>query len=118
VNVFSTDIKRTPSAYSMMLLGFDFAIGPSFEIVIAGNPVKEDTRQMIEQIRKKFIPRKVVLLRGTHEQSKAITELAPYTKFHEPLNEKATAHVCIDHNCKLPTTDLNRMMELLGEEIH
>ena len=115
---FSADIKRAPSAYSLMMIGLDFAIGPSFEIVIAGDPEKEDTREMINQVRKTFIPRKVVLLRGTEEQSKAITELAPFTKFHEPLQGKATAHVCVDHNCKLPTTELSRMMELLDEEIH
>jgi len=116
--VFSSEIKRAPSAFSMMLLALDFAIGPSFEIVVAGNPESEDTRDMIQQIRGKFIPRKVVLLRGTKDQSRAITELAPFTKFHEPLEGKATAHVCIDHNCKLPTTDLKRMMELIGEETH
>ena len=115
---FSTDIQQAPSAYSMMMLGLDFAIGPSFEIVIAGNPEMDDTREMIEQVRKNFIPRKVVLLRGTQAQSKAITALAPFTKFHEPLNDKATAHVCVDHNCKLPTTELSRMMELLDEELH
>jgi len=115
---FSMEIKRAPSAYSMMLLGLDFAIGPSFEIVIAGDPQMDDTRKMIEQVRKNFIPRKVVLLRGTPEQSKAITKLAPFTKFHEPIQNKATAHVCVDHNCKLPTTELSRMMELLDEEIY
>ncbi|MGY5860102.1 MAG: thioredoxin domain-containing protein [Candidatus Thorarchaeota archaeon] len=115
---FSNEIKRAPSAFSMMLLALDFAIGPSFEIVVAGNPENEDTQEMIQQIRGKFIPRKVVLLRGTEEQSQAVTELAPFTKFHEPLDGKATAHVCIDHNCKLPTTDLKRMMELIGEELH
>jgi len=115
---FSNEIKRSPSAFSMMLLALDFAIGPSYEIVVAGNPENDVTREMIQQIRGKFIPRKVVLLRGTEEQSQAVTELAPFTKFHEPFGGKATAHVCIDHNCKLPTTDLKRMMELLGEEAH
>ena len=115
VRVFSLDIKRAPSAHSMMMLGFDFAIGPSFEIVIAGNPEMEDTREMIRQVRKNFIPRKVVLLRGTLELSKAITKLAPFTKFHEPIKGRATAHVCVDHNCKLPTTELSQMMRLLDE---
>jgi uncharacterized protein YyaL (SSP411 family) len=115
---FSNEIKRAPSAFSMMLLALDFAIGPSFEIVIAGNPDNDDTQEMIDTVRRNFIPRKVVLFRGTEEQSKAITELAPFTKFHEPMAGKATAHVCIDHNCKLPTTDPKRMLELLGELNH
>ncbi len=115
---FSSDINQSHSAFSMMLVGLDFAIGPSYEIVIAGKPENDDTREMLNQIRKNFIPRKIVLLRGTEKQSQTITELAPFTKFHEPLNGKATAHVCVDHNCKLPTTDLAKMMKLLGEELH
>lgn len=115
---FSGDINRSHSAFSMMLVGLDFALGPSFEIVIAGKPENDDTRAMLEQIRKNFIPRKIVLLRGTENQSQAITELAPFTKYHEPVQDKATAHVCVDHNCKLPTTDLVMMMKLLGEELH
>ncbi|MHA1930803.1 MAG: thioredoxin domain-containing protein, partial [Candidatus Thorarchaeota archaeon] len=115
---FSSDINRSHSAFSMMLVGLDFAIGPSFEIVIAGKPENDDTREMLDQIRKNFIPRKIVLLRGTEKQSQTITELAPFTKYHEPLNGNATAHVCVDHNCKLPTTDLAKMMKLLGEELH
>jgi uncharacterized protein YyaL (SSP411 family) len=115
---FSDEIKRTPSAFSMMLLALDFAIGPSFEIVVAGKPENEGTHEMLQKLRGKFIPRKVVILRGSEEQSQMITELAPFTKFHEPIQGKATAHVCIDHNCKLPTTDVKRMMELLGEDNH
>ncbi len=112
---FSDEIVRIPSAYSMMLLGLDFVLGPSFEIVIAGNPENDDTNEMIDMLRKSFIPRKILLLRGTDSQRQTISELAPFTKFHESLNGKATAHVCIDHNCKLPTTDVKQMMELLGE---
>ncbi|MHA1864748.1 MAG: thioredoxin domain-containing protein, partial [Candidatus Thorarchaeota archaeon] len=115
---FSSDINRSHSAFSMMLVGLDFALGPSFEIVIAGKPENDDTHAMLDQIRKNFIPRKIVLLRGTENQSRAITELAPFTKYHEPVQGKATAHVCIDHNCKLPTTDLVMMMKLIGEELH
>ncbi len=115
---FSSDINRSHSAFSMMLVGLDFALGPSFEIVIAGKPENDDTREMLDQIRKNFIPRKIVLLRGTEKQSRAITELAPFTKYHEPLHGKATAHICVDHNCKLPTTDLVNMMKLIGEEFH
>lgn len=115
---FSSDINRAHSAFSMMLVGLDFALGPSFEIVIAGKPENDDTREMLDQIRKNFIPRKIVLLRGTEKQSRTIAELAPFTKYHEPLRGKATAHICVEHNCKLPTTDLDKMMELLGEELH
>ncbi len=116
--VFAPEVKGVPNAYTMMLIGLDFSLGPSFEVVIAGNPDNEDTKEMLLQIQGKFIPRKVVLLRGTKEQSQTITELAPFSKYHEPFGGKATAHVCVDHNCRLPTTDVSKMIELLGENSH
>ncbi|MHA2161345.1 MAG: thioredoxin domain-containing protein [Candidatus Thorarchaeota archaeon] len=113
VDFFSSDISRAHTGFSMMLLAVDFAIGPSYEIVIAGDQDSEDTKAMIKAIREEFIPNKVVLLRGSKKQSDKITKLAPFTKFHTPMNDRATAHVCVDHNCKLPTTDMSQMLLML-----
>ena len=33
----------------------DFSIGPSFEVVVAGDPVAEDTRAMLRNLRQNFI---------------------------------------------------------------
>jgi len=112
---FSTDINSAHSAFSMMLVALDFALGPSFEIVIAGKPESDDTKSMLEAIRHRFLPGKIILLRGTDSQSKALDGLAPFTKYHVPLHDKATAHVCVDHNCKLPTNSVEQMLKLLGE---
>jgi uncharacterized protein YyaL (SSP411 family) len=113
--IFAGNISMSHSAYSMMLVGLDFALGPSFEIVIAGDPEKKDTQTMIEAIRQRFLPRKVLLLRGTNFQIQILNRLAPYTKYHTSLQEKATAHVCVDFNCKLPTTSTEQMLKILGE---
>ncbi len=112
---FSADINSAHSAFSMMLVALDFALGPSFEIVIAGKPEHEDMLLMLDAIRKRFLPRKIVLLRGTESQSQLLDKLAPFTKYHLPLHDKATAHVCIDHSCKLPTNSVEQMLKLLGE---
>jgi uncharacterized protein YyaL (SSP411 family) len=112
---FSNDITMTHSSFSMMLVALDFSLGPSFEIVIAGEQDREDTQAMIEAIRQRFLPRKVILLRGTEVQTKTLNKLAPFTKYHTPLNDKSTAHVCIDYNCKLPTNSVEHMLKLLGE---
>ncbi|MDH4214091.1 MAG: thioredoxin domain-containing protein [Candidatus Thorarchaeota archaeon] len=112
---FSADINLAYSAYSMMLVALDFALGPSFEIVIAGKPENEDTQSLLEAVRQRFLPRKIIILRGTDSQSRSLDTLAPYTKYHGPLHEMATAHVCIDHNCKLPTNSVEQMLKLLGE---
>ncbi len=113
IRAFSGMIPRAYSGFSMMLTAVEFALGESFEIVIAGNPNETDTKGMITAIREQFIPNKVILMKGTKYQSDEISRLAPFAKFHDTVGGKATAHVCIDYNCKLPTNDVQKLLELL-----
>ncbi len=95
----------------MVALGF--GIGPSYEIVIVGNPEARDTKDMLEALRKHFIPNKVVLLKPDDQKSPDIIRLAEFTKDQSSIDGKATAYVCLDYACKLPTTDAEKMLELL-----
>jgi uncharacterized protein YyaL (SSP411 family) len=112
--IFSNDVTMAHSAYSMMLVALDLSLGPTFEIVIAGNPDNDDTQSMIRAIRERFLPQKVLLFRGNDSQLQALNKLAPFTKYHSPLHDKATAHICINFNCKLPTNSVEQMLKILG----
>jgi hypothetical protein len=100
----------------MMLVGLDLALGPSYELVLAGDLSSQDMQEMLKAVRSQYIPRKVLLVRGSKEQEQAITKLAPFTKYHTPVGNRATAHVCVEHNCRLPTNEVSKMLELLGVE--
>jgi uncharacterized protein YyaL (SSP411 family) len=115
LETFSNDIVRSYTGFGMMLIGLDFIQGPSYEVVIAGDPNNEDTQVMLQNLRDHYLPNMVLILRAGGEQSESITELAPFTKYYDVVNEKATAHVCINQNCKLPTNDVQKMLELLKE---
>ncbi len=91
----------------------DFGIGPSYEVVIAGNSQADDTKAMLQALRKQFIPNKVVILKPTEQNAPEITRLAEFTKYQTSRDGKATAYVCLNYNCKLPTTEINKMLELL-----
>ncbi|MCX5896296.1 MAG: hypothetical protein NTZ51_10760 [Proteobacteria bacterium] len=97
-----------------MLAAVDFGAGPAYEVVIAGTPQGNDTKEMITALRKAFVPNKIVLLRPADKTSPDITAIAPYTKNQISLNGKATAYVCRNYACSLPTTDVNKMLELLN----
>jgi uncharacterized protein YyaL (SSP411 family) len=114
IKAFSGIVPRAPSGFSMMLTALEFAQGESYEIVIAGDPDQPDTQKMLDTIREHYIPNKVILLKGTKHQSEEVSRLAPFAKFHDTVGGKATAHVCIDYNCKLPTTDTEHLLKLLG----
>ena len=112
---FSSDVERAPAALAMFLTALDFALGPSLAIVIAGDPESADTREMLDAIRRAYAPRKVVLLRPEGTETE-IAGIAPFIKDQTMLDGKATAYVCVNRACSLPTTDPQQMLELIEEK--
>ena len=112
--VFSANIKKSPSLYTQFMVALDFMLGPSYEIIIVGDTHAKDIKKMINALRKKFIPNKVVILKATESESPGITHIAEFTKFQKSVKGKATAYVCVNYQCKMPTTRVNEMLELLN----
>ena len=110
---FSQLVNQSPSAYTQLMLAVDFAIGPSYEVIIAGISGAEDTKAMMRALRTHFVPNKVVLFRPSEKESPDITTLAEYTKYQSSIDGKATAHVCLNYHCTFPTSDRGKMLELL-----
>jgi len=115
VQSFALQIDGVPSDYSLMMNAVDFGVGPSYEVVIAGDPLEADTQAMLSALRAEFIPNKVVLLRPPGE-SPEIVRLAGYIKNYTSWNGQATAYVCLNYYCELPTTDISQMLALLGKK--
>ena len=112
VRSFALQIEGAPSDFSLMLSAVDLGVGPSYEVVIAGDPSADDTQAMLSALRGEFFPNKVVLLRPPGE-SPGIIRLAKYIKNNTSRNGQATACVCLNYYCELPTTDISQMLELL-----
>lgn len=110
---FSNAVSKSPTAYTQFLIALDFALGPSNEVVIVGNPQAEDTAKMLKSLRKKFIPDVVVLFRPSGVEYPEIARIAEFTKEMSNLNGVATAYVCRNHACNFPTTDVEKMLKLL-----
>lgn len=68
---------------------------------------------MLVSLRSEFIPNKVVIFRPDDADSSEIMHLADYSKNLSSKEGKATAYVCRNFTCKLPTTDPKEMLELL-----
>ena len=111
---FSKDVESAPSGYTQMMVALGFGIGPSYEIVIVGNPEADDTKEMLRSLGKHFIPYKVVLLKHDDQETADITRIAEYTEYHSSFDGKATAYVCLDFACKMPVTNTEEMLKLLN----
>ena len=111
---FGTTISRSHTAFSQLLIALDFALGPSQEIVIAGNLAEKDTKQMLRTVQSPFHPRKVLILHPEGVAGKAIEEIVPFVKHQNKINGMATAYVCENFTCKSPTTDISKLISDLG----
>ncbi|MCL5774173.1 MAG: thioredoxin domain-containing protein [Firmicutes bacterium] len=108
---FSKSISQAPASHTQLLSAFEFALGPSSEVVIAGDSNSEDTKAMLKALRSEYIPDKIVILRPGEEELPEIVSLAEYTKELVIINGETTAYVCRNFKCNLPTTEVGRLME-------
>ena len=91
-------------------------LGPVYEVVIAGSPASVDTQAMLKAIKSAFLPNKVLLYRPEEAGppgSVQIDEIAGFLSSFASADGMATAYVCKDRACALPTTEIEKMLELL-----
>jgi len=103
---------RAPAAHTLYLVALDCALGPSFEVVIAGDPAAPDTRGMLRAFQTRYLPH-LVLLQRPEGSTPAIAALAPFTLEQTSRAGKATAYVCRNYACRAPTTDVAQALAFL-----
>ncbi|KLK88871.1 thioredoxin [Methanoculleus sediminis] len=111
--VFAGTVSESPTACSHFLTGLEFMLGPNFEVIISGVPGAEDTKAMIGAIRSHYAPDAVIIFRPSNEEEPEIVEVAGFTRDIVMIEEKATAYVCTNYACDIPTTDPDEMVRLV-----
>ncbi len=98
---------RTAQAMPLMLAAVDFLAQPPTQIVIAGHFAESDTDQLVQTVYRSFLPNKVVMLADTWDQESRDKLVAchPYLADATMQDGKATAYLCENGACQLPTTD-------------
>jgi len=111
---FSGALAKTPAFFTFMMTALDFALGPSYEVVVVGDPAAEDTGEMLRALARAFFPNAVVAFKPAGEEEPEIVALAEYTRDLSQLNGRATAYVCERFSCRAPTNDVREMLASLG----
>jgi len=102
---FAGAIARSPLGHAQFALAIDFATGPGFEVVVAGDPAADDTRALLRAVQRELVPASVLLLRPEGDEPPPIVELAPYAAEQRARDGRATAYVCRGFTCAEPTGD-------------
>jgi uncharacterized protein YyaL (SSP411 family) len=109
LRAFSSKITELPTANTNALMGLDFLIGPSYEVIIAGEKESQDTKKILRIIYDNFIPNRILLLK-TNELEK----IAEYVKNYQKIDGKSTVYICRNYSCELPTTDPEKILRMLS----
>lgn len=102
MKVFSVQVDAMPMAYAQFLHALDFALGPSYEMVIAGKREDQDTKEILSLTDRSFLPNMVLLLK----EDESIAEIAPYTKDMSMADGRTRAYVCQGFSCNMPITGM------------
>ncbi len=111
---FSSQLKESPAYSSAMLTALSFWLGPTQEIVIAGNAKATDTKQMLKLLHSKFLPNAVILLHEQGNKGTAIERIIPFVKNQTAIEGKATAYVCENYICNRPVNNIEDFEKMIS----
>jgi uncharacterized protein YyaL (SSP411 family) len=114
--VFAENVRIAPVGYISLLIAVDYAVGPSYSVVIAGDSDKSDTISMIKGFKSQYLPNKSLIFRPTDVNYPPIDSLSNFVQFFVKYKDQATAYVCINKTCKTPTNEIDRALEYLQSE--
>jgi uncharacterized protein YyaL (SSP411 family) len=114
LQLFSDHFLRAPNTIPQMLCVLDFYLSKPKQIVIAGEADRADTRAMLRAVRERFLPNAIVILVDGSESQRALAKMLPFLEAIKRADGKATAYVCVNYTCQLPTNERSKLVELLG----
>ncbi|MHA2289160.1 MAG: thioredoxin domain-containing protein, partial [Promethearchaeota archaeon] len=115
--VFAESVRANPIAHTFMMVAVDFAVGPTYSLVIAGDKGDDDTDAMLNEVRKQYLPNKSLIFRPTDNENPEIDKYSNFIQFFDKYKGKATAYVCINKTCKAPTNDIDMAIEHLKAKV-
>jgi uncharacterized protein len=92
-------MQQAPTAMGQMLLALDYYLGPTYEMVLAGDSASRATQGALRDVRRRFLPNKVLAAALGSKKPPAILEelLSGRTAGSDP-----TLYVCEGFSCQEP----------------
>jgi uncharacterized protein YyaL (SSP411 family) len=113
VNAFARQLAHFPSALPQMLVAFDFLEDAPQQIVIAGDFDAPETKALLAEVHRHFLPNKILLLADGAEGQSYLGETNEAIRAMSMVDGKSAAYVCENFACKAPVTDGNELRNLL-----
>jgi uncharacterized protein len=113
LDAFTTTLSHFPSAMPEMLVALNYSLSKPRQIVIAGRKDAPETKVLLGEVRRHFLPKTVLLLADGAEGQKYLGEKNEAIPAMSPIDGKPAAYVCENFTCKAPVTEPKQLAELL-----
>jgi uncharacterized protein YyaL (SSP411 family) len=113
-SALAAELTQPGASVPQLAVALTFSLSKPKQIIIAGEPGAADTRAMLRLVHTRFIPNKILLLADGGPAQEQLAQWLPFVKSMDRRDGKATAYICENYACNLPTSDLQTAARLLG----
>ena len=107
-------MRRAPTATGQALLALDLELGPTYELVLAGNLDEESSQAILADLRGRFLPNKVLAFTGAGADSIS-SVLDELLRGKTMQGGAATLYVCEGFTCQAPARGQEEIEHTLDE---
>ena len=113
IDAFATTLSHFPSAMPQMLVALDYSLSKPRQIVIAGKKDAPETKALLKEVHRHFLPKTILVLADGDEGQKYLGEKNEAIRAMSLVGGKPAAYVCENFTCKAPVTDRKQLADLL-----
>jgi uncharacterized protein YyaL (SSP411 family) len=113
---FGSLLNSNAEAVPAMAAALDFDVAHKRQVLIAGDPQAADTHTLLRLVNERFLPNKILLLADNGPGQQQLARWLPFVAELHRIQGKATAYVCDNYACKLPTADPAVVAQLLDSK--
>lgn len=110
---FGQTLGRSPQVMPQMVSALDFILTPSTQIIIVGKRDDPATKRLLREVYTRYLPGRVLHVIEPGEQQQRLAHQLSFVSAFSMVDGKATAYVCENFVCQLPTTDVKVMQQIL-----
>ncbi len=110
---FKERLENSPLALSEMLLALGFYWDRVKEIAIVWDGKFDRFGTLVDELRSNFVPNRVFVIAREGEIAEKLSKLIPWLEDKKAGKFGATVYICYRGNCELPTSDPEKVRELL-----
>jgi len=114
IDAFAATLSHFPSAMPQMLVALDFSLSKPRQIVIAGKKGAPETKVLLNEVHRHFLPKTILLLADGAEAQKYLGEKNEAIRAMSLVEGKPAAYVCENFTCKAPVTEPTALRDLLS----